>query len=289
MHYEPQKTLTRPAQERAELWRTGVGLLAIAVLSLIVATIWIITQTALADRLGVEFFHPGASPFGLVWTLSTFLCPTIALMIVLRVLHRRGILSLIGPLDLAREQFVKVFLVQAGVIALALILPTPGGASVTANLSLGVWLSWLPLALAMLAIQIGVEELIFRGYLQSQLAARLRHPAFWIGLPAVLFAVLHLDPSAGGNRWLVVGVTFAFALAAGDITARAGTLGPALAMHFVNNFASLMLVGAAEQMQGMALYIIPVDMSDPSLWSSFLLEGLLILISWLGARIVLRR
>ena len=59
-------------------------------------------------------------------------------------------------------------------------------------------------------------------------------------------------------------------------------------MHFVNNFTSLFLVGAAGQLQGMALYILPVDMSDPGLWPSFLAEALIILISWLGARIVLR-
>lgn len=286
MSYEPQQILSNPAKPRSELWRTGVGLLAITGISFLLALGWILMQSLMPGR---ELLHPNAGPRGMVWTLATFLCPSVALIVVLRGLHKRGIASLIGPLGLARAQFVRVLLVQVAVVGLAMVLPSPNGAEVTANLALGRWLSWLPLAVMMLAVQIGVEELIFRGYLQSQLAARLSHPALWIGIPAVLFAVLHLDPTIEGNRWPVVAVTFAFALAAGDLTARCGTLGPVLAMHFANNFASLFVVGAAGQMSGMALYVLPVDMSDPTLWPVFLAEALLIFIAWLGARIVLRR
>jgi len=286
MSYEAQQILSNAAKPRSELWRTVVGMLTITAISFVLAMAWALGQAALT---GGSLLHPDVGPGGMVWTLSTFLCPTIALIVVLRGLHRRGLGSLIGPLGLARAQFVRVFFVHSAVVGLAMLLPSPNGAEVTMNLSINVWLSWLPLALVMLAVQIGIEELIFRGYLQSQLAARLTHPAFWIGIPAVLFAVLHLDPTMEGNKWMIVAVTFAFALAAGDLTARTGTLGPAIAMHFVNNFASLMLVGAAGQMSGMALFILPIDMSDPSLWPIFLAETLLIFIAWLGARIVLRR
>lgn len=289
MSYAAHHSLSDPARPRAELWRTLLGTLAIAVISLALTIAWYLGQGVLAQTAGPEVFNPSKTPSGMVWTLSTFLCPLIAVAMVLRLLHRRGIASLIGPRGVAGTQFIKVFAVQAAVVVLAMLLPAPGGAEPVRNLAFGVWLSWLPLALVMLAVQIGSEELIFRGYMQSQLAARLRSPLLWIGIPAALFAVLHLDPSAGGNMWLVVGVTFLFAIAAGDLTARTGTLGPALAMHFVNNVSSLLLVGASGQLRGMALYVFPFDMSDPALAPSFALEALLILIAWLGARIVLRR
>ncbi|WP_407494389.1 CPBP family intramembrane glutamic endopeptidase [Pseudooceanicola sp. MF1-13] len=286
MSYEPQQTLTDPARDRSELWRTGAGLAAITVLSFVLAMLWFIAGSMLP---GGGALHPDLGPAGMVWTLSTFIGPTLALIIVMRVLHKRGILSLIGPLGPARAQFLRVLGVQAAVIALAMLLPTPGGAEVQLNQSVLRWLSWVPLALVMLVIQIGIEELIFRGYLQSQLAARFRHPIVWIGLPSILFALLHLDPTLDNNRWAVVAVTFAFAIAAADLTARTGTLGPALAMHLVNNFTSLFLIGTSGQMSGLALYIIPLDMSDPALWPVFLIEIGLIFIAWLGARIVLRR
>jgi hypothetical protein len=263
-----------------------LGLILITALSFVLAMLWFVAGSMVE---GGTMMHPDSGPAGMVWTLSTFIGPTIALIVVLRFLHKRGVSSLVGPLGLARSQFVRVFFVQAAVIALAMLLPTPGGADVVLNQSVGRWLSWIPVALAMLVIQIGVEELIFRGYLQSQLAARFRHPVIWIGLPSVMFALLHLDPTMEGNKWAVVAVTFAFALAAGDLTARTGTLGPALAMHLVNNFTSLFLIGAPGQMSGLALYIIPLDLSDPSLWSVFVIEVVLIFIAWLGARIVLRR
>lgn len=288
MSYGPQQWMSDPARARAEIWRTVAGVLGIALLSLIFALLWLLPQSFLTDRFGPDYFSPEMSPAGLIWTLSTFICPTLALIVVLRLLHRRGVASLFGPIGLMRAQFLRVLAVQVGVVVLAMVLPSPHGVEITRNLGFGTWLAWLPLAVVMLCIQIGIEELIFRGYLQSQLAARLRSPVIWIGVPAAIFAVLHLDPTAGANRWPVIGVTFAFALAAGDLTARCGTLGPALAMHFVNNFTSLFLVGAAGPLQGMALYILPVDMSDPGLWPSFVAEALIILISWLGARIVLR-
>ena len=288
MTYAAQQTLSDPARPRSELWRTLLGLALITGLSLVFALIWLLGQQWASRHVDLSFLHPAASPQGLIWTLSTFLCPTLALWIVMRRLHRRRVRSLIGSIALARHQFLRVMAVQAVVVALAMLLPTPGGADPVLHLSPLVWLRWLPLALAMLVVQIGIEELVFRGYLQSQLAARFRSPVVWLVVPAVIFALLHLDPSIGPNRWLVIGVTLAFALAAGDITARAGTLGPAIAMHLVNNFTSLFLVGAAGQMEGMALFIVPIDLSDPTIWPVFLLEAMLILITWLGARIVLR-
>ncbi|EAQ03740.1 CAAX amino terminal protease family protein [Pseudooceanicola batsensis HTCC2597] len=289
MQYDGQQNLSDRARPSAEIWRTVMGTALIVALSFVMMTLWIMIQGALSDRYGIAAFQPGATPTGLIWTLSTFLCPLLAMALVMHGAHRRSLWSLFGPADMLRRQFPRILGVQTLVVALALLLPAPDGLRVEQHLALARWLSWLPLALLMLAVQVAAEEVVFRGYLQSQLAARFRSPLIWIVMPAALFAVLHLDPTADGNRWPIVGVTFLFALAAGDLTARAGTLAPALALHFVNNFASLMVVGAAGQMEGMALYVFPVDMSDPALRPSFVLEALLILIAWLAARIVLRR
>lgn len=284
MSYEPHDMLTDRARHRGELWRTLAGIAFLGVATTALMALWVLALSPLRTAGG-----PGEGPGGIIWILASFICPLIALAVVMQVLHRRSFLTLIGPFDLAGRQFLKVLGVQAGVMALALVLPSPGGLTPVANLDTGVWLRWLVLALLLLALQVGTEELVFRGYLQSQLAVKFRSPLIWLVVPAVLFAVLHLDPTAGGNRWPVVGITLLFALSVGDLTARAGTLGPALAMHFVNNFGALMLVGVSGPMEGLALYVFPTRMSDPALLPSFALEALLIVIAWLGARIVLRR
>ncbi len=52
-------------------------------------------------------------------------------------------------------------------------------------------------------IQTGAEELVFRGYLQQQLAARFASPLIWMVLPALIFGAVHYDPAtAGPNVWL---------------------------------------------------------------------------------------
>jgi membrane protease YdiL (CAAX protease family) len=288
MNYEAQDILTERARPRAELWRTGSGIVILVAGTLILTAIWVLA-VPLFGLSGRGAAGPGGTAPGMIWILGSFLCPLAMLAVVMRGLHGRSLWSLVGPGGLAWQQFLRVLPVAGGVLALALLLPSPAGYEPVVNLPVSSWLVWLVPALALLVVQVGTEELVFRGYLQSQLAARVRSPLVWLVLPSVVFAVLHLDPAAGANRWLVVAITGLFALSVADLTARAGTLGPAMAMHLVNNFGSLMLVGAQGPMQGLALYVMPLDMADTVLRPVLLVEALLITIAWLGARLALRR
>jgi len=73
------------------------------------------------------------------------------------------------------------------------------------NLPLSQWLGLLPLTLAFLLIQVSAEELVFRGYLQSQLAALGLHRFVWIMIPSAIFGLLHYDPAVMGAAapWIV--------------------------------------------------------------------------------------
>lgn len=279
MRYDAQHRLSDPARARAEIWRTALGLVVLGAGTLALTALWL---------FAVPSGLIGGSAQGMILILSSFLCPLVVLWLIMHLLHGRSMLSLIGPRDAAIGQFWRVMAVQAAVLTLALLIPSLPGQEPERHLPLNEWLIWLGPALIFLVVQVGVEELVFRGYLQSQLAARVRSPLVWLGLPAVLFAVLHLDPTAGDNRWPVVGITLLFSLSAGDLTARTGTLAPAFALHLVNNIGALLIIGAKGPMQGLALYVLPVDMSDPSIVPALWAEALLILISWLGARLVLR-
>jgi membrane protease YdiL (CAAX protease family) len=111
------------------------------------------------------------------------------------------------------------------------------------NIELSLWLSFLPLALVGVLIQTGAEEVLFRGYMQQQLAARFSSPMMWMVLPSAIFAALHYQPEImGDNTWLMMAAVFVFAVLAADLTAVTGNIGAAWAMHFVNN-ALAILVG----------------------------------------------
>ncbi len=78
-----------------------------------------------------------------------------------------------------------------------------------------------------------VEELLFRGYLQSAFAPRMNgHAAVW--LAAFVFALVHMQPSAI-PALMTLGAAF------GYLYQRTGSLRTNIALHMINNAAALLL------------------------------------------------
>jgi membrane protease YdiL (CAAX protease family) len=208
-----------------------------------------------------------------------------------RIVHRRPARSLIGPAPRALRHFalgalivLPVYLAGGAVWVMLAGWPQPG-------LGPGQWLLWLgPLCVAIL-VQTGAEELIFRGYLQQQLAARFRHPVVWLVLPSVAFGFLHYDPLLMGESvWAMVAATALFGLVAADLTARTGTLGMAWGLHFANNLFALALVAPRGNLSGAALMLLPFTMGDAAEMRGMLLFDMaLILVVWVLARLSLAR
>jgi membrane protease YdiL (CAAX protease family) len=96
--------------------------------------------------------------------------------------------------------------------------------------------AWERAALSVLAVAVApvCEEIAFRGYLQSTLALR-RSPPVAIGIGALLFAGLHLDP-VRFPALVVLGSLF------GWLTWRAGSVWPAVAAHAANNGIAMLLL-----------------------------------------------
>jgi membrane protease YdiL (CAAX protease family) len=130
----------------------------------------------------------------------------------------------------------------------------------------------------------------FRGYLQSQLAARFASPMVWLVLPALAFGLLHMDTvTYGANGWLVMVWATGFGLAAGDLTARFGTLGPATALHLVNNFSAILVAAPKGQFDGLALYVYPFSLGEAGAVAAVLpVDILTLLCAWLAIRLALR-
>lgn len=265
------------------LWRTGAGFLLFIVFYAVLLSLWFIALTPIISAM-----MAGRQVATLVM-LSSFAVALLALELVLRLLHGRGLGVLIGSLPLTLRQGGRVLLYALPVVLVISLLPMSEALEPRRYLSTGTWLRWLPLGLLAVAIQISAEEFLFRGYLQGRLQARLDHPALWLGLPALIFGALHFDATAGDNAiWFVVSAA-AFGLAAGDLTARAGTLGPALALHFLNNCIALLGVSFGDELGGLALYHLTIRQDDPALLPLIPVELASTFVLWLTARLALRR
>ena len=93
----------------------------------------------------------------------------------------------------------------------------------------------------------------------------------------------------GDAAWLVVIWAMLFGLAAADLTARSGTLGPAIALHLVNNFSAIALVAPAGYFDGLALATYPFGPNDTAQLLKWMPMDLMILLcSYLAARLALR-
>lgn len=100
-------------------------------------------------------------------------------------------------------------------------------------------LSFLPTGLLVLGLGAGTcEEIFFRGYMQTRLAARAG-PALAVLITALLFGVAHLD-------WIQSPAAAGMGLYLGWIRQRSGSVWPAVAAHAVNNAAWLILARLGE-------------------------------------------
>ncbi|WP_412005290.1 CPBP family intramembrane glutamic endopeptidase [Aestuariibius insulae] len=282
MSYAPQEKLTDPARPSSGLGRLLLGCVGVLAGSLLIGPLLLIPILSLLPAGAGDF----NSPLGTLIALASFILMIAALTLVLRFIHNRGLLTLVGHPSQALQDFIKTLKGMAILYAVFLVVPGGGEAPAIPNLPFGTWVLLLAPALIAIFIQVSAEELLFRGYLQSQLAATARSPIVWLGVPSFLFGLLHgwnTDDPQGAL--IYIAITFVLGLMLGDLTARTGTLGPAIAIHLVNNTMGILILGNEGLLDGLALYVIPVDGPFiPPLWPSLLS----LLCVWLTARIALR-
>jgi hypothetical protein len=81
-----------------------------------------------------------------------------------------------------------------------------------------------------------------------------------------------------------------FGAAMADLTARAGNLGPAIAVHFINNVMALLIVALPDQLGGAALYLLPFGMSDAEAMRAWMpADFFTTFVMWLVARLTILR
>jgi membrane protease YdiL (CAAX protease family) len=283
-----------PARARAELWRTALGFgLIVAVyfatLSAVGAAIWGLGRLGLLAEGGPGRVALGSDPAAMLLLLYSFLGGWLAVWLVVRRLHRRGLASVIGPPRRVLADFLLGVAALVGIGGGLGLLALPWLPPLQPATPPGLWLALLPLALPAVLVQTGAEELVFRGYLQQQLAARFAAPAVWRLGPSLLFGLAHAAPGEpAAVAWLVVGATALFGLIAADLTARSGSLGLAWGLHFANNLLALLVVAAMAGLDGLALLRLP-EASAELLVALVLFDMALLVAVWATCRLVLSR
>lgn len=242
-----------PAMVKPQLWRLIAGL-ACAVVFYVV---FLYAVLILASENGIQLIAAlvgQGTPLETLLLLFTFVGMGGGVILAAHLFQGRGLMSLLGPdLRMLWRHFViaatVIFAFSVAIQVAMLFVQTP-----VPNLPFSVWIVWVLPALALILVQTSAEELVFRGYLQQQLAARFSSRWVWWVLPSVLFGLAHYEPSSfGSNAWLVVADTTLFGLIAADITARTGNLGGAIGLHFVNNMLAFLFIAPKDDMNGLAL------------------------------------
>ncbi|MEL7014291.1 MAG: CPBP family intramembrane glutamic endopeptidase [Pseudomonadota bacterium] len=290
MSYEPHDSLIRPGRTSSNPARLIIGCVMVVAVYLSLAFLFAQYLPAFIGADAVQAAYDEDSTSYVFLMLFQFVFMIVALSMVLRTIHRRQLRTLIGRRDRAIRDFWLCVKYLAPLYIVFWVMPMPEGLQLEAHLQLGQWLFFLPIALCLVMIQISAEELLFRGYLQSQLAAQFRQPLVWIAIPSVLFGLLHYSPAlAGENAWMLVLWAALFGVAAADLTARSGTLGPALALHFINNVFAILFAAPEGNLDGAALYTFPLELDTPGLAGTVLpLEILMTLCAWLCCRLAIR-
>ncbi|WP_282061232.1 CPBP family intramembrane glutamic endopeptidase [Roseobacter litoralis] len=293
--YRAHEALITPARPKAQVWRLVIGVILIAGVFLLANQF---LHQSLFTLLGSEAY--GAltgrdgqmSQLSVVFLLLSFGLLTVAVTVALKVAHNRGISAVFGNATLFRSQFTVVMLMLVILNAAVFALPPwDMGAPLVPNVNFGAWLVVLPFAIVAIIVQVSAEEILFRGYLQQQLAARFRSPLIFLLVPSVLFGLGHYMPEeAGENANIIMVWSVIFGVLMADLTARAGTLGPAIAVHFVNNVVAILFVSMPDSLSGLALYLSPFALTDTQELRAWLpVEFAMMVVTWLAARLAIRR
>lgn len=294
--YAAHEQLVSPGRRKPEIWRIAAGLVTVVLVAFGLNSALSMMLGAFAPEFWMtQFLDPeaqGTTPLSMLILLGSFAFITIGVALAARHLHGRRVAGLVGPGRLATVQFAKVMrnLVLLGLVLLVLP-PWSMGEPLSPNMAPGTWVVLLPLSLFAVFIQASAEEVLFRGYIQQSLAARFRSPFVWMVLPSALFALGHYLPAeAGENAGLVALWSGVFGLLMADLTARAGTLGPAIAVHLYNNVIALLIVSLPGSLSGLALFLAPFSMADTESMRTWLaVDFSMMFVAWLVARLALRR
>jgi membrane protease YdiL (CAAX protease family) len=266
-----------------------LGLFLIAIIYASSSFVWFIALDRMAQ---IRLEGLGSTPADLAALLFSFFFIWLGIALVCRWLHRHPLHALYGRSYKINWQH---FLIGAG-LAFATAIISEISISIISwhffdpssqanpNITATLWLRWVIPISVLVFVQIGAEEMLFRGYLLQHI--RARGGRFWwsIFLPSLLFGMLHFDfPIFGVNAFFYMLHTSVAGMILCLVTLKTGNLGAALGLHFGVN-ALMLIFGFEGHLDGMSLFVIQLDPKGAQATLSFLIftlfEGLAFLL-WL--------
>ena len=239
---------------------------------------------------GVGFFLNGMAGFDLTQSsqttlivfLGSFIPIWLATGAVTRVLFGFSLPHLYGRLGKIRWSdfrvafaciFAVVLLLELCVFAATWIMGIP---PYTRNDAVSIldWLIYLLPFIVLVFLQIGAEEVFFRGYLLRLIYSR-KARLFWaVYVPSFLFGLAHLDPiTYGFNSVLYVLNTTITGVILCFITLWRGNIAMAMGIHFAVNIFAILIIGQGDTPigSGAALWLSTIAPKSATLGLSMIL------------------
>ena len=244
-------------EKKTEFWRTILGfLLFIVLISVFYAVIFygwsIFVQSSFLNNPKIT----------VILLFGSFITWHLALLIIVKLLHKRSYVSLIGAKKkLNLKQFLLAIFVTISISLVSLIIIPFESILFSQNYLPRIemsyikdWLPWVLPALFVIFIQVSAEEVLFRGYLLQQLRARFCSYWIWVIIPSFLFGIAHYDFSTFENNTFIYMLNaFVFGVLASILTVQSNNISYALGMHFINNIIGVLFFGLGDTLSDLSL------------------------------------
>lgn len=175
----------------------------------------------------------------------TLLAMLVGVLLTVRLVHGRPILSLITPHERINwrriAQGFGVYFVLIAAVTFGEALFKPDEYQFTFDWR--QFLIFLPIAILVTPLQATAEELLFRGYLMQGMGLLARHAAVPVVGSAVLFMAAHLaNPEVGEHAYLIPLLYLLLGLFLAFITVKSNSLELAIGVHAANNLFTVLIM-----------------------------------------------
>lgn len=182
----------------------------------------------------------------LLLELGMFVLAAASFYIGLRYVHQKTLTSVLTGYEKFRyKRFWFAFLVWASLLVLSTLLSYifyPE--ELTLNFNLGGFLISAIIMFALMPIQTGLEEVVFRGYFMQGLSQIFKNGIVPLFITSLLFGLAHMSNPEVQKFGVPIMLTYyvCFALFMGALTLLDEGIELAFGIHFANNFISSLLV-----------------------------------------------
>jgi len=209
--------------------------------------------------------YPGESNFYLILVICTFIGGLVALILVLKYIHRQHFVKMLtarSKLDWKRVFFAF------GIWGAFSIITTVIGYYLAPedlqwNFNLIPFLGLLAITLLLLPLQTSFEEFLFRGYLMQGIGIAAKNRLTPLIITSLIFGLMHgLNPEIEKLGYSVLSIYVGIGLFLGIITLMDDGMELALGFHAANNmFIALLVTSDWTALQTNSVFL---DVSEPS-------------------------